>query len=269
MAQRADDIMATMATTPSLNSNPTQLLQNQIFERHLDQLTEAIEASITFHKKNNYSPAHRDQQFSRPSYLHQTRPKHSSVPKFQPRREMPSTSQQNNRFPSRSTIRSTLENLCFFHARFGDKARNCRAPCSWQLCPSHNSNDPNHYRLASHSRNSQMKAQIAHRSQPLFHDLCFNMRFLLDTGAEISMIPPCRYYKPYYDPQDLIAANGTPIRIFGTKKLNIDVGARYTLRWTFKVADVSLPIIGTDFMRHFGLGIDVVNNIFILPQYFM
>ena len=39
MAQRADDIMATIATTPSLNSNPTQLLQNQIFERRLDQLT--------------------------------------------------------------------------------------------------------------------------------------------------------------------------------------------------------------------------------------
>ena len=50
------------------------------------------------------------------------------------------------------------------------------------------------------------------------------------------MIPPCRFYKPYYGPQDLIAANGTPIRIFGTKKLNIDVGARYTLRWTFKLS---------------------------------
>ena len=51
MAQRVDNIIATMATTLSLNSNPTQLLQNQIFERRLDQLTDAIEASITFHKK--------------------------------------------------------------------------------------------------------------------------------------------------------------------------------------------------------------------------
>ena len=51
MAQRADDIMATMGTTPFLNLNPTQLLQNQIFERRLDQLTDAIKASIFFHKK--------------------------------------------------------------------------------------------------------------------------------------------------------------------------------------------------------------------------
>ena len=92
------------------------------------------------------------------------------------------------------------------------------------------------------------------------------MRFLLDTGAEISMIPPCRYYKPYHGLQDLVSTNGTPIRIFGTKKLNIDVGARYTRRWTFKVADVAVPIIGIDFLRHFGLGIDVMNNTFLLPQ---
>ena len=80
------------------------------------------------------------------------------------------------------------------------------------------------------------------------------------------MIPPCRYYKPYYVPQDLVAANGTPIPIFGTKKLNIDVGACYTLRWTFKVADVDVPIISINFLHHFGLGIDVVNNTIILPQ---
>ena len=79
IAQRADDIMATMATTTSLNSNPTQLLQNQIFEQRLDQLTDAIEASITFHKNNNYGSAHRDQQFSRPSLFHQTRPKESEL----------------------------------------------------------------------------------------------------------------------------------------------------------------------------------------------
>ena len=102
--------------------------------------------------------------------------------------------------------------------------------------------------------------------QPLFHDPCSNMRFLLDTGAHISMIPPCRFYKPYYGPQDLIIANGSPIRIFGTKKGNIDVGARYTLRWIFTVTDVSLPIIGIDFMRHFGLGVDMANNAFILPR---
>ena len=92
------------------------------------------------------------------------------------------------------------------------------------------------------------------------------MSFFLDTGAEISMILPCKYYKPYYGPQDMIVANATPICIFGTKKLNIDVGARYTFRWTFKVADVALIIIKIDFMRHFGIGIDAVNNTFILPK---
>ena len=217
-----------MATTPSLNSNPTQLLQNQIFERRLDQLTDAIEASITFHKNNNYGSAHRDQQFSRPSFFHQTRPKDSSVPKYQPRREMPSTSRQNNSFPSRSTIRTTSKNLCFFHARFGAKARKCRAPCSWQLHNLRNFHDNINYRVASYSCRSRKK--FLPTRQLLFYNPYSNMSFLLDTGAEISMILPCKYYKPYYGPQDMIAANGSPIRIFGTKKLNIDVGALYTFR---------------------------------------
>ena len=80
------------------------------------------------------------------------------------------------------------------------------------------------------------------------------------------MIPPCKYYKLYYGSQDMIAANGTPIRIFGTRKLNIDVEALYTFRWTFKVADVAMPIIKIDFVCHFGLCIDVVNNTFILKK---
>ena len=49
-AQRADDIMATMSSAPSLNSNAAQLLHNQMFERHLDQLTDALEASLIFAK---------------------------------------------------------------------------------------------------------------------------------------------------------------------------------------------------------------------------
>ena len=177
---------------------------------------------------------------------------------------MPPNTPQNSCFPARTINRTDAENLCFFHARFGAKARKCRAPCSWQPRNSLNLDDNINYRVASYFCRSRKK--FLPTSQPLFYYPFSNMRFLLDTGAKINMIPPCRFYKPYYGPQDLIAANGIPIRIFGTKKLNIDVGARYTLRWTFKVAAVSLPIIGIDFMRHFGLVLDVANNAYILPR---
>ena len=53
-AQRADDIMVTMSSALSLNSNATQLLHNQMFERGLDQLTDAVETSLNFRKNNDY-----------------------------------------------------------------------------------------------------------------------------------------------------------------------------------------------------------------------
>ena len=168
---------------------------------------------------------------------------------------MSSNTTQDNRFLDRTTTRTDLKNLCFFHARFGPKARKCRAPFSWQPRNSRNLDNNISYRVASYSCRLRRKALSTHQS--LFYDPCSKMSFLPNTGAEISMIPPCRCYKPYYGQQDLVTANGTPIQIFGTKKLNIDVGARYTLWWTFEKADVAVPIIGTDFLRHFGLGVVV------------
>ena len=260
MAQRADNIMATMSSAPSLNWNAAQLLHNQMFERRLDQLTDAVKTSLNFRKNNDYGSANRDQQFSRPPQFREAKRSFSSVPNLQSRREMSPNTPQNSRFHNQTDA----ENLCFFHARFGAKAQKCRAPFSWQPRNSRNFDNNINYRVASYSCRSRRK--FLPTCQSLFYDPCSNMRFLLGKGAEINMIPPCRFYKPYYGPQDLIAANGTPIRIFGNKKLNIDVGARYTLRWTFKVADVSLPIIGIDFMRHYGLGVDVASNTFILPR---
>ena len=93
------------------------------------------------------------------------------------------------------------------------------------------------------------------------------MSFVIDTGAAISTIPPRKRYKKYsiyYNPQNLIAAKGTLIRICGTKKLNIDLGARYTLSLIFKVANVDISIIGTNFLRRFDFAVDIINNYFIL-----
>ena len=81
-AQRADDIMATMSSAPSLNSNAAQLLYNQMFKRRQYQLTDAVEASLNFRKNNDYGSANRNQQFSRPPQFCEAKRKFSSVPNF-------------------------------------------------------------------------------------------------------------------------------------------------------------------------------------------
>jgi len=55
----------------------------------------------------------------------------------------------------------------------------------------------------------------------------------------------------------LFAANGTVISTYGRRNLHLNLGLRRDFKWVFIVADVGLPIIGADFLRHFGLLVDL------------
>ena len=53
------------------------------------------------------------------------------------------------------------------------------------------------------------------------------------------------------------AVNNTPLRTYGKWSLTLNLGLRRPLPWIFIVADVQKPIIGADFLRHFGLLVDI------------
>ena len=55
----------------------------------------------------------------------------------------------------------------------------------------------------------------------------------------------------------LQAANKTLIRTFGQRSLTLRIGLRRTFSWVFVVADVSQPIVGADFLYHYGLLVDL------------
>jgi len=74
-------------------------------------------------------------------------------------------------------------------------------------------------------------------------------RFLIDTGAEVSIIPPSpAERKNKQECSGLRAINGSPIATFGTRSLTLDLGLRRVLHWIFVVADIRTPIIGADFL---------------------
>ncbi|KAG8187072.1 hypothetical protein JTE90_016170 [Oedothorax gibbosus] len=58
----------------------------------------------------------------------------------------------------------------------------------------------------------------------------------------------------------LYAANGTSIPTFGEKLLHVDLNLRRSLPWPFVIAAVSHPILGADFLKNFGLLVDMKNN---------
>ncbi|UYV82754.1 hypothetical protein LAZ67_22000746 [Cordylochernes scorpioides] len=123
---------------------------------------------------------------------------------------------------------------CWNHFRFKHHARKCISPCTF---------------------NKKAKNQQENSN---------NNHFLLDTGAEISVLPP--------RPEDrrrgptkftLTAANNSPIKTYGERFLNLDLGLRRDFKWRFIIADTNKAILGADFMEHFGIIPDIKGKFII------
>ncbi|XP_066941073.1 uncharacterized protein [Macrobrachium rosenbergii] len=81
---------------------------------------------------------------------------------------------------------------------------------------------------------------------------------LIDTGAVRLVFPPSSEdrRRPPYLAASLTAANGSPILSYSTKLLLVStLGRRY--KWNFIVADVRTPLLGADFLAHYGLAVDI------------
>ena len=86
-----------------------------------------------------------------------------------------------------------------------------------------------------------------------------SLRFLVDTGAEVSIVPPsCTERSVSQGSSPLQAVNGSSIVTFGVRCLTLDLGLHQTFLWVFVIADIPHPIIGADFLSHFGLHVDIV-----------
>jgi hypothetical protein len=81
-------------------------------------------------------------------------------------------------------------------------------------------------------------------------------KFLVDTGSSYSIIPH-RSTSPPFRPV-LKSASGQLIKCWGVHQTTVNVGG-HRHRWPFIRAEVSFPILGVDFMRHFEL-VDVAAN---------
>lgn len=91
-------------------------------------------------------------------------------------------------------------------------------------------------------------------------DSISGLRFLIDTGANVSVIPrSCRLIRNSAKSIEykLFAANSTVINTYGVINLELNLGLRRSFKWTFIIADVTQPIIGADFLFNFKLLVDV------------
>ncbi|CAH8648271.1 unnamed protein product [Dicrocoelium dendriticum] len=135
---------------------------------------------------------------------------------------------------------------CWYHQRFGTAARKCVKPCSFAK---------KHGNLGRSVTATDAPGQ--HQSRLIrVRDLTSGTEFLVDTGAEVSVIPRSSDEVVSPSPTKLRAANGTPIATFGEKLLTLNLGLRRTFRWPFIIAAVPFAIIGIDFLQRFDLIVD-------------
>lgn len=100
---------------------------------------------------------------------------------------------------------------------------------------------------------------LLNTSRLFIFDKLSNNHFLIDTGSDLSILPPTIKEKKnnINNTIKLFAANGTIIKTYGQKTLTISLGLRRSFEWSFIIADVGKPIIGADFLTYFNLLIDL------------
>ncbi|GFW76074.1 retrovirus-related Pol polyprotein from transposon opus [Trichonephila clavipes] len=135
-------------------------------------------------------------------------------------------------------------------------------------------NSSRHQRYSSDRRRSHSRSRSVNRGSGIcyYHrrykeqarnrlfllDRKSGQKFLIDSGSEICVIPPSPTMNK--SPQSnfsLFAANNTKIPAYGMVRKELNLGLRRPFIWTFIIADVSSPIIGADFLKHFNLLIDL------------
>ena len=96
---------------------------------------------------------------------------------------------------------------------------------------------------------------------PLLHirDGATKTVFLVDTGAEVSIVLPTQDERRRPPNRALVAANSTPIRTFGTRRMELNLNqSKYT--WHFQVAEAHSHILGADFLRAHSLVVDLAGG---------
>ena len=84
-------------------------------------------------------------------------------------------------------------------------------------------------------------------------DRSSKVTFLVDTGADLSVIPKPTKWNGGPNGIKLYAVNGSTIDVFGVTRRELSIGLPYKLAWNFTVADVPHAIIGADLLSYYHL----------------
>lgn len=176
-----------------------------------------------------------------------------SFDKYQSRSRSPSRSRHKRATRLRSNTPRRLQgqaNVCYYHRRFGADARRCMRQTYIDGGKLTRALD----KAETGARNTSYRLFVTDRNSRL--------SFLIDTGANVSVISRKKGGKQKPSDFCLYAANNTLISTFsyGEKTLQLDINLRRPYSWKFIIAEISKPIIGADFLKHHQLLVDIAGQ---------
>ena len=106
---------------------------------------------------------------------------------------------------------------------------------------------------------SQVIAEVSQKSRVLYLiENHTDRRFLVDTGAGISVLPlRPEDLKHANTSSSLTAANGSKITMYGERLMELDFGTGRKFTWKFQIAQVTCAILGVDFLHESRYLIDI------------
>ncbi|KAJ8394428.1 hypothetical protein AAFF_G00046390 [Aldrovandia affinis] len=152
--------------------------------------------------------------------------------------------------------RGATAGLCFYHSRFGTKAKQCRSPAT-------------SIQRKREGRRSVVALSAGDSSRLLFiRDTISNRRFLCDTGAQRERHSRFGdgHHEREHGPQ-LATADSSPIRSYGVRSVELCFGGQRFI-WDFVVASIAFHLLGADFLCAHGLLVDMKNNCLVDAQTF-
>ncbi|BHF67818.1 hypothetical protein SprV_0301084700 [Sparganum proliferum] len=171
--------------------------------------------------------------------------KHTVPPSSRSQPKPPHVQSSNSAHPDAAAF-------CWYHTTFGVKARRCISPCSFTSKQSRRVKQVNPKVCAANPPDGCNTGRTFY-----VRDTRSGRRFLVDTGAQLSVIPPTPADRRCPNPGLFLqAVNTSPITTFGTCSLSLDIGLRRLFPWIFVVADIPCAILGADFLATFDLLVD-------------
>lgn len=170
----------------------------------------------------------------------------------QPRTRSRSRSRNNN---TNNNEKKKFEQ-CWYHFKFNTNARNCTDWCKF------NAEFKDKQKKLALPCSKGAETALNNTSRLFIYDKLSNNHFLIDTGSDLSIVPPTIKDKNQSSNNtiELYAANGTRIKTYGQKLITVTLGLRRNLEFSFIIADVTKPIIGADFLAYFNILVDLKNR---------